>query len=125
MKNLTGQTLAITDKIRYSEGLSDPSWQAVHVVGHGYINKGSVHNTKWFEFETVESLHTRTKRPALNIIWHNRILKQLEKFTLFHPDLTDTLLRLSRHHRNPHFQNLMQENRHPLPNPIYIYADIL
>ena len=42
MQNLTGQTLAITDKIRYSKGLSGPAWKAAHVGGHGYINKGSV-----------------------------------------------------------------------------------
>ena len=78
-----------------------------------------IHDTHWTDYTTNETLHTQTKRPPLNITWHFRTLKQIEKFPLYHQQLSDKLDRLSIHPTNPNSINLLKPELHPLPDPIY------
>ena len=79
-----------------------------------------IHDTHWQDFTTSETLHTRTDRPPLNIVWHTRTLKQINKFPIYHQLLTEKLIRLSLHRRrNPNSLNLLSPEVHPMPEPIY------
>ena len=77
-----------------------------------------IHDAKWFDFQTTESLHINTKRAPLNIIWHHRTLKHIDKFSLLRPDLTDKLRRLSYHRTNPLSLCLLDPNSHMEPEAI-------
>ena len=78
-----------------------------------------IHNTKWYDFYTSDYLHTLTNRAPLNIIWHNKTLKQIEKLTLLRPQLSDKLTRLSYHRCNPRSLTLLDPESHILPEAIF------
>ena len=79
-----------------------------------------INNTKWDDFYTSESLHNISKRPPLTIVWHNKKIKQIEKYTLIRPQTTEHLTRLAQTRFNPNGTTLLDPDAHPLPNePIY------
>lgn len=60
-----------------------------------------INNTKWNDFVSNEDLHNLTKRPPLNVVIHNKIKKQVTKFSLIRPEILEFLHRISLCRYNP------------------------
>ena len=72
-----------------------------------------IHNTKWDDFKTNETLHNDTRRPPLNIAWHHKLMKQLHKFTITHPDVITDLTNIATCRFNRPGRTLINTDAHP------------
>lgn len=66
------------------------AFQRVQSIAIKFIN-----NTRWDEFITNEDLHYLIKRPPLNIVHHNKLIKQINKFSLIKPELLEFFQRIA------------------------------
>ena len=78
-----------------------------------------IHDTRWYHYITSEHLHNISKRPPLNIFWHHKLLKQLEKYPQLRPDIKHKIQHLSTGRGNPGSLSLLDLQTYTLPNPTF------
>lgn len=74
----------------------------------------------WDDFVTNDYLHDICDRQALNIVWHDKLMKQIDKIPQLRPDITDFMTRLARNRYNRNGLHLLQRETHP-DNPDAVY----